>query len=126
MVRMERKQVLTGFEDGTHELVAAPRLLDEGIDVAAADLAMVFATSRSRRQMVQRRGRVLRLKEDNRLARLAILYVRDISEDPEFAHEDFLGLVEPVAHDVRYLPAKATGRAICDYLNAWTHCKGAS
>jgi len=121
MDRMERKQVLAGFEDGTHELVAAPRLLDEGIDVAAADLAMVLATSKSRRQMVQRMGRVLRLKEDNRLARLAVLYVRDTSEDPEFAHEDFLGLVEPVAHDVRYFSADATGGAICDYLNAWTH-----
>ncbi len=121
MDRMARKQVLAGFEDGTHELVAAPRLLDEGIDVAAADLAMVLATSKSRRQMVQRMGRVLRLKEDNRLARLAVLYVRDTSEDPEFAHEDFLGLVRPVAHDVRDFPSGATGRAICDYLNAWTH-----
>ena len=121
MDRMERKQVLAGFEDGTHELVAAPRLLDEGIDVAAADLAVVLATSKSRRQMVQRMGRVLRLKEDNRLARLAVLYVRGTSEDPEFAHEDFLGPVKPVAHDIRYFSADATGRTICDYLNAWTH-----
>lgn len=119
--RMERKQVLAGFEDGTHELVAAPRLLDEGIDVAAADLALVLATSKSRRQMVQRMGRVLRLKEDNRLARLAVLYVRDTSEDPEFAHEDFLGLVRPVAREVRNFPAETKGRAICDYLNAWAH-----
>jgi hypothetical protein len=26
----DRKHVFAGFEDGTHELVAAPRLLDEG------------------------------------------------------------------------------------------------
>jgi RNA polymerase primary sigma factor len=119
MDRMERKQVLAGFEDGTHELVAAPRLLDEGIDVAAADLAMVLATSRSRRQMVQRMGRVLRLKEDNRLARLAVLYVEDTSEDPNVSHEDFLGLVTPVAHDIEYFSAEDPGRVICRYLNAW-------
>jgi len=120
MDRMERKQVLAGFEDGTHELVAAPRLLDEGIDVADADLAMVLATSRSKRQMVQRMGRVLRLKDDNRLARLAILYVEDTSEDPNVAHEDFLGRVTPVAQEIEYFSAEDSGRTICDYLNAWS------
>ncbi len=119
MDRVERKQVLAGFEDGTHELVAAPRLLDEGLDVADADLAMILATSRSQRQMVQRMGRVLRLKGDNRLARLAVLYVEDTSEDPNVAHEDFLGLVTPVAHDIEYFSVDDSGRTICDYLNAW-------
>jgi superfamily II DNA or RNA helicase len=82
---------------------------------------MVLATSRSRRQMVQRMGRVLRLKEDNRLARLAVLYIQDTSEDPNVAHEDFLGLVTPVAQDIEYFSAEASDRVICDYLNAWTY-----
>ncbi len=115
----ERKQVFAAFEDGEHELVAAPRLLDEGVDVPAADLAIVLASSRSRRQMVQRMGRVVRKKKDGRLARLAILYVMDSSEDPEVAHEDFLYLVTNVARDIVYFGPKATPEQICHYLNDW-------
>jgi superfamily II DNA or RNA helicase len=119
-----RKQVFAAFEDGDHELVAAPRLLDEGIDVPAADLAIVLASSRSRRQMVQRMGRVVRKKEDGRLARLVVLYVEDTSEDPEVAHEDFLYLVTDVAEDIRYFNREASADEICEYLNDWTSSPG--
>ncbi len=115
----ERKQVFAAFEDGDHELVAAPRLLDEGVDVPAADLAIVLASSRSRRQMVQRMGRVVRKKKDGRLARLVVMYVMDTSEDPEVAHEDFLYLVTKVSRDIVYFGPKATPRQISDYLNDW-------
>ena len=116
----ERKEVFAAFErEGGTELVAAPRLLDEGVDVPAADLAIVVASSRSRRQMVQRMGRVVRKKKDGRLARLAVLYVMDSSEDPEVAHEDFLYLVTEVAHDIVYFGPKASPRQICEYLNDW-------
>ena len=115
----ERKQVFAAFEDGAHELVAAPRLLDEGVDVPAADLAIVLASSRSRRQMVQRMGRVVRKKKDGRLARLVVMYVMGTSEDPEVAHEDFLYLVTKVSRDIVYFGPKATPRQISDYLNDW-------
>lgn len=51
MARPERKQVLAGFESGEHELVAAPKLLDEGIDVAAADLAIILVASYMQRSL---------------------------------------------------------------------------
>ncbi len=117
MTKPERKQVLAGFESGEHELVAAPKLLDEGIDVAAADLAIILAASRSRRQMIQRMGRVLRRKEGGRIARLAVLYVQDTSEDPDVAHEGFLDLVMPVAEDIRTFDSRASANAICNYLS---------
>ncbi len=117
MKRPERKQVLAGFENDEYELVAAPKLLDEGIDVAAADLAIIIAASRSRRQTIQRMGRVLRRKDDGRLARLAVLYVQGTSEDPEIAHEDFLGLVRDVAENVKVFNSEASARKICNYLS---------
>lgn len=115
----ERKEVFAAFEDGEHELVAAPRLLDEGIDVPDADLAIVLASSRSRRQMVQRMGRVVRKKEDGRLARLTVLYVEGTAEDPDVAHEDFLYLVTDVARDMAFFEPEASAREVCDYLNDW-------
>ena len=96
----ERRKVFAGFEDGTHELVAAPRLLDEGIDVPAADLAIVLASSRSKRQMIQRMGRVVRRKDDCRIARVAIVYVEGTAEDPnDGAHEDFVETIQDAADD---------------------------
>jgi superfamily II DNA or RNA helicase len=115
----ERKKVFAAFESGEHELVAAPRLLDEGVDVPAADLAIVLASSRSRRQMVQRMGRVVRKKEDGRLARLAVLYVEGTAEDPAVAHEDFLYLVTDVARDIEYFEPDALAGEVCSYLNDW-------
>jgi superfamily II DNA or RNA helicase len=102
----ERRTVFAGFEDGDHELVAAPRLLDEGVDVPAADLAIMLASNRSRRQMIQRLGRVLRKKEDGRLARIVVLFAEGTSEDPDLgAHEDFIDLIGVVAEDVLSIAA---------------------
>ncbi len=117
MQRLERKRVLAGFETDDYELVAAPKLLDEGIDVAAADLAIIVAASASRRQMIQRMGRVLRPKEDGHLARIVVLYVEDTSEDPEVAHEGFLDLVTGVARNVEYFFTDASPKQLCSYLS---------
>jgi len=43
---------------------------------------VIIGASRSRRQMIQRMGRVLRRKADHRRARFAVLYVESTIEDP--------------------------------------------
>ena len=43
------------------DAVAAPRVLDEGIDVPDANLGVVMSAG-TRRQMIQRMGRILRRK----------------------------------------------------------------
>lgn len=97
----ERTEVFDRFRNGALEAVLAPRLIDEGVDVPAADLAIVVAASQTKRQMIQRMGRVLRRKEDGRLARMAILHLRGTTEDPAVgAHEGFLSEVTDVADDI--------------------------
>ena len=114
----DRAAVFADFEDGRLDLIAAPQLLDEGVDVPAADLAIVVAASRSKRQMIQRLGRVLRTKEDGRLARLVVLYAKGTFEDPASGgHEAFLNVVTDVAAEVRRFDADAMGSAITRYLN---------
>lgn len=78
----EREERLELLRDGAVTSVSAPRLLDEGVDVPDCDLGIVIAASRSRRQMIQRLGRVIRLKDDGRPARFVILYAIDTVEDP--------------------------------------------
>jgi RNA polymerase primary sigma factor len=114
----ERQRVFAGFEKGEHELMAAPRLLDEGVDVPSADLGIVLATSRSRRQLIQRMGRVLRIKPDGRLARIVILYIGGTAEDPDCgAHEDFMDIVTEAASDIKVFRANRHAEEICSYLN---------
>lgn len=97
----DRQAVLRRFKSGELNVVVAPRVLDEGVDVPAADLAIIVSASRTRRQMIQRMGRVLRRKEDGRLARIAILYLEGTTEDPACgAHEAFLSEVTSVAEDI--------------------------
>lgn len=113
-----RRLTLGRFADGRIKAITAPLVLDEGIDVPAADLAVILAASRTRRQMIQRMGRVLRRKADGRLARFALLYVEGTSEDPaNGAHGDFLEEVTSVADEVRNYPVSAPAIEVCGFLN---------
>jgi len=96
-----RRQTLAAFAAGELDVITAPRVLDEGIDVPAADLAVIVGASRSRRQMVQRMGRILRRKPDGRRARFVVLFVEGTVEDPRGgAHEAFLEEIVDVADEV--------------------------
>lgn len=114
----ERKQILQEFGEGNIKVVVAPQVLDEGIDVPEADLAIIIAASKTRRQMIQRMGRVLRLKKDGRLARFALLFVEETSEDPNFgAHEAFIEEITKVAISVKKFNHYAPAEKICQYLS---------
>ena len=95
----DRRRIrLALFRRGDLDVVIAPRVLDEGVDVPAADVAVVLAAFRTRRQMVQRLGRVLRVKADGGHARLVIAYAIGTAEDPAVGgHRDFLADVRSVA-----------------------------
>ncbi len=115
----DRGEVLRRFAAGSLDVLAAPRVLDEGVDVPAADLAVIVGASRSRRQMIQRMGRVLRRKPDGRHARFAVLFVDGTVEDPRFgAHEAFLGEIIDVADHVSCFDVDAAANQIGAVLEA--------
>jgi superfamily II DNA or RNA helicase len=123
MHRTERREILQRFAQGQLDAITAPRVLDEGIDVPEADLAIIFATSKTRRQMVQRMGRVLRRKADGRFARFIVLYVEGTTEDPAIgAHESFIGEIadRAVAEEVRTFESRSSSSAIVKFLNDFT------
>ncbi|GHJ56362.1 hypothetical protein Nm8I071_56690 [Nonomuraea sp. TT08I-71] len=95
-----RKNRLARFREGQLKVLTAPRALDEGIDVPQAEVGVILAASRSKRQMIQRMGRVIRPKKDGRPAAFIILYARGTAEDPSNgAHEDFLEELTEVAQE---------------------------
>lgn len=67
----ERKWILDGFKDDTFHAIVTSKVLNEGIDVPSAKVAVVLSGSASPREHLQRLGRILR-KGGNR--RTAVLY----------------------------------------------------
>ncbi|MEX0834958.1 MAG: helicase-related protein, partial [Nitriliruptor sp.] len=113
----ERRIRLTLFRRGDVEVVVAPRVLDEGVDVPDADVAVVLATFRTRRQLVQRLGRVLRVKSDGREARLLLAHAVGTAEVPDRGgHADFLDDVRDVAREVVRLDVGADPAAVASFL----------
>ena len=66
----ERRQVLDGFSEGTYPVVVTSRVLNEGVDVPAANIGVVLSGTGTVREHVQRLGRLLRKHGDKQ----AILY----------------------------------------------------
>jgi superfamily II DNA or RNA helicase len=57
---MERKEFLRRFKEGRNNVLVTSKVLDEGVDVPEASVAIVLSGSGSPRQFRQRLGRILR------------------------------------------------------------------
>ncbi len=75
------------------------RVLDEGVDVPDANLGIVMSASRTRRQMIQRMGRILRRKQPRIAARFVIMFAKDTLEDPasRVERDGFLDEIERIS-----------------------------
>lgn len=56
----EQDDAMFRFENGLIDYLLAVKCLDEGVDVPDAPTAVIIASSRNKREFIQRRGRVLR------------------------------------------------------------------
>jgi superfamily II DNA or RNA helicase len=77
--RKERASVLERFREGALKALVSARVLNEGIDVPGAEVAIVVAGAQGGREYVQRVGRVLRPRE-NKSALVYELVVRGTGE----------------------------------------------
>lgn len=75
----ERSEILAGLQDGTLTAVVTSKVLNEGVDVPAANVGIVMSGSGSIREHVQRLGRILR-KQDDKRALLYELVTADTTE----------------------------------------------
>ena len=79
-IKEERRDVLDGFKSGRYNAVVTSKVLDEGVDVPDAELAIIMSGSGSGRELIQRLGRVLRPKQNDKKARLVELVSRNTRE----------------------------------------------
>ncbi len=68
----ERHEILTKFREGEYKVIVTSHVLNEGVDVPAAKIAIILSGTGSEREYIQRLGRVLR--KGNEINKLAILY----------------------------------------------------
>src|SRR5690606_18957499 len=66
----ERSEILQGFDQGRYGAVVTSKVLNEGVDIPSANVAIVLSGSGSVMEHVQRLGRILRRQGDKR----AVLY----------------------------------------------------
>lgn len=66
----ERHDILEQFRTGTYPVIVTSRVLNEGVDVPEASVAIVLSGTGSQREYIQRLGRILRRGE----GKLAVLY----------------------------------------------------
>ncbi|RKZ40645.1 MAG: ATP-dependent helicase [Gammaproteobacteria bacterium] len=76
----ERKAILDNFRAGIYRVIVTTKVLNEGIDVPIAKVAVILGGSASDREYVQRLGRVLR-KQGNVEAILYEVIVRNTADE---------------------------------------------
>jgi superfamily II DNA or RNA helicase len=76
----ERTEILSRFRTGEYSMLVTSQVLDEGIDVPAANVGIILSGSASKRQYAQRLGRILRPTEDREPARLYEIITDDTME----------------------------------------------
>lgn len=76
----ERKHILDGFQTGHYRVIVTSKVLNEGIDIPEAKVAIVLGGGSSTREYIQRLGRVLR-KVENRQAVLCEVIARKTIEE---------------------------------------------
>ncbi len=77
----ERREILERFRNGEYSRVVTANVLDEGVDVPDANVAVVLSGSGSEREFTQRLGRILRPKADGSRALLYELVTEETAEE---------------------------------------------
>ena len=115
--RQARSRMLDDYRRGDIQVLCAPRVLDEGVDIPEVDLGVIVSASQSRRQMIQRLGRIVRPNSHGRPSSLFITYLEGTREDPaEGGHEGFLDEVQPYASATRVFLSDTNPDLIADWV----------
>ena len=77
----QRKNLLRQFENNEIKVLVSCKTLDEGLNIPEADVGIIVSTTGSRRQRIQRLGRILRKKHNDRSAKLYYLFVRNTTDE---------------------------------------------
>lgn len=77
----ERNEILEGFRKDWYRILVTTKVLDEGTDIPDVNMGIILSGTGSKREFIQRLGRLLRPKSDNKdVAELIEIISSDTSE----------------------------------------------
>ncbi|GER91155.1 DNA repair helicase [Dictyobacter vulcani] len=76
----ERKHILESFQAGRYRALVTAKVLNEGVDLPEAKIAIILGGSSSKREYIQRLGRILRKQELKQAVLFEILARKTIEE----------------------------------------------
>jgi superfamily II DNA or RNA helicase len=76
----ERKHILDAFQAGDYSVIVTSRVLNEGVDIPEAKVAIVLGGGASKREYLQRLGRILRKKEPLQAVLIEVLVRHTLEE----------------------------------------------
>ena len=78
----ERHKILTKYKEGDYRIIVASHVLNEGVDVPDAKIAIILSGTGSTREYIQRLGRILRkANQQEKLAKLYEVVAENTSEE---------------------------------------------
>jgi superfamily II DNA or RNA helicase len=78
--KQEREDTLNGFREDRYRVLVTSKVLDEGVDVPDAELGIIVSGTGSKREFIQRLGRLLRIKPNSKNAKLIEIISSGTSE----------------------------------------------
>jgi superfamily II DNA or RNA helicase len=101
----ERHNILTRFKQGEYKTLVASRVLNEGVDVPEASVAIVLSGTASTREYIQRLGRILRKgKDPTKLALLYEVVAEDTTEESVSRRRKGESYSKPKSHQLELVP----------------------
>ena len=110
MTTIQKTKSLDFFKDGQIELLLAIRCLDEGLDVPDCSACIIVSSSTSIREFVQRRGRVLRATDSQKIANVFDIIVVPPSDYMPEQEDSARSMIESEMERVKIMAASADNK----------------
>lgn len=110
MTTIQKTKSLDFFKDGQIELLLAIRCLDEGLDVPDCSACIIVSSSTSIREFVQRRGRVLRATDSQKIANVFDIIVVPHSDYMPEQEDSARSMIESEMERVKIMAACADNK----------------
>ena len=78
--KKEQHQQLASFKQSSNGILVAARIVDEGFDVPDASIGVLVSFTKTKRQSIQRDGRILRFMK-GKVAKKYVFVIKDIDEE---------------------------------------------
>ncbi|AFY39721.1 type III restriction protein res subunit [[Leptolyngbya] sp. PCC 7376] len=114
----ERHRILESFRHGKYHILVTSHVLNEGVDVPAAKVAIILSGTGSSREYIQRLGRILRKgNSPNKLAILYELVAKNTNE--EYTSERRRSPLQRQSKPTRVLPRTEIGNRAAEAKKPW-------